>query len=100
MKTISAADANHHFSRLLNAVSGGESVTVLSRGKPVAVLSPAAGDATERKEARRKLLTRLHSQTPTGEARDWRRDDLYGDTLMWDALILAVAAENRCRVLV
>ena len=41
MKTISAADANRYFSSLLRDVATGEVVTVVSRGKPVAVISAA-----------------------------------------------------------
>jgi prevent-host-death family protein len=81
MKTISAAEANRHFSRLLAEVAAGEPVTVLSHGKPVAVFSPASADNTRREEARRKLFGRLRAQVPTGETRDWTRDDLYGDAL-------------------
>ena len=40
MKTISAGDANRHFSNLLRDVATGEVITVLSRGKPVATISP------------------------------------------------------------
>ena len=41
MKTISAADANRYFSSVLRDVATGEVVTVVSRGKPVAVISAA-----------------------------------------------------------
>jgi prevent-host-death family protein len=81
MKTVSAADANRHFPSLLAEVAGGESITVLSRGKPVAILSPVDANNVEREAAKRRLLARLDSQQPTGEARDWTRDDLYEDTL-------------------
>lgn len=38
MKIISAGDANRHFSSLLRDVATGETVTVLSNDRPVAVL--------------------------------------------------------------
>jgi prevent-host-death family protein len=40
MKNVSAGDANRHFSSLLRDVATGQVVTVLSRGKPVATISP------------------------------------------------------------
>ena len=77
MKTISAADANRHFSALLRDVSRGARITVTSRGKPVATISAAtpAGDR-ERAAARRALLSRLRAAPVTG-ARNWSRDELY-----------------------
>jgi prevent-host-death family protein len=78
MKTISAADANRHFSSLLREVTGGETVTVLSRGKPVAQIRPVGSDEDEREEAKRQLLARLNEQPALG-ARDWRREELYED---------------------
>ena len=76
MKTISAADANRHFSNVLRDVATGEVVTVLSRGKPVATISPARSGGNARESAKRDLLERLRQQTPSG-ARHWRRDELY-----------------------
>ena len=76
MKTISAGDANRHFSTLLRDVASGEVVTVLSRGKPVATIGPASTNEAERESAKRQLLVRLRQQTPSG-ARDWTRDALY-----------------------
>jgi prevent-host-death family protein len=78
MKSISAADANRHFSALLREVSRGARVTVTSRGKPVATIS--AADPAERRErisARRALLRRLRARPATG-TRNWSRDELYG----------------------
>ena len=40
MREIGAFEAKTHFSELLVAVEGGESITVTRRGKPVAILSP------------------------------------------------------------
>jgi prevent-host-death family protein len=76
MKTISAADANRHFSSLLREVATGEVVTVLSRGKPVATIAPATSGGRERESARRRLLERLRQQKASGE-RNWTRDELY-----------------------
>jgi prevent-host-death family protein len=76
MKTISAADANRHFSSLLRDVATGDVITVLSRGKPVATIGPARVDSGEREAAKRQLMDRLSQQTPHG-SRNWTRDDLY-----------------------
>ena len=77
MKSISAADANRHFSALLREVSRGAQITVTSRGKPVATI--CAADQVERREraaARRALLSRLRA-TPAKGARNRSRDELY-----------------------
>ncbi len=77
MKSISAAEANRHFSSLLREVSRGAQIIVTSRGKPVATIS--AADQVERRErvaARRVLLSRLRATRVTG-TRNWSRDELY-----------------------
>ena len=76
MKTISAADANRHFSRVLREVSQGEHITVVSRGRPVATIAPVRGNGGERRSAKRLLLERLRQQPVVG-ARCWTRDELY-----------------------
>ena len=77
MKSISAAEANRHFSSLLREVSRGARITVTSRGKPIAIIS--AADQVERRErlaAKRVLLSRLRA-TPSTGTRSWSRDELY-----------------------
>lgn len=76
MKTISAADANRHFSGLLRDVASGEVVTVLSRGKPVATIGPVARESGLRQVARQRLLNRLRENKAVG-VRNWMRDELY-----------------------
>jgi len=76
MKTISAGDANRHFSNLLRDVASGKVITVLSRGKPVATISPAYGGDVQRQAARLCLLERLRQYKASG-ARNWTRDELY-----------------------
>ena len=56
MKTIPAADANRHFSRVFREVSQGEHVTVVSRGRPVATIALVQGCGRERQAAKRMLL--------------------------------------------
>ena len=77
MKTISAADANRHFSALLREVSGGATVTVTSRGKPLAVIHAAdRGDNRQRQCAKRVLLARLR-KAPEVKVTNWSRTELY-----------------------
>ncbi|MCL2423050.1 MAG: type II toxin-antitoxin system prevent-host-death family antitoxin [Micrococcales bacterium] len=79
MTTVSATQANRSFSRLLGQVMKGETVTILSRGRPVAVISPVDDAVARREQAKAALLERLDRQQPTGEPRTWTRDDLYTD---------------------
>jgi prevent-host-death family protein len=76
MKTISAAEANRHFSGLLRDVSTGEVVTILSRGKPVATMSPVRAGSGQREAARLNLLQGLKRRHVVGE-RHWTRAELY-----------------------
>lgn len=76
MKTISAADANRHFSGMLRDVATGEIITVLSRGKAVATIAPARPEVDQRQSAKRLLLQRLSQQANQGE-RNWTRSELY-----------------------
>ena len=76
MKTISAADANRYFSSLLRDVATGEVVTVVSRGKPVAVISAANQEDGFKLRAHKRLVERLKSQ-PSSVTRNWTRDELY-----------------------
>ncbi len=77
MGTVSASEANRSFSALLRRVSQGESVTVLSRGRPVATINPAQQLAGSRTAARQLLLARLEATSVIVSPVDWRRDDLY-----------------------
>jgi len=77
MRTVTATDANRNFSGLLRDVAAGESILIVSRGTPVAKMSPvdAKNAAMAAKEI---LLSRLSGQKAVGR-RDWTRDELYGD---------------------
>ncbi len=76
MRQISSADANREFSKLLRRVRDGESVTVTSRGEPVAVMVPFDAMAhAGQEEAKAALLARLRAQAPAGVS--WTRDELY-----------------------
>lgn len=77
MKTVSAADANRQFSRLLRGVAQGESYTILNRGKPMATIAPISRSHAQH-GAKKLLLARLKKQPVTGGCR-WSRDELYED---------------------
>lgn len=76
MKTVTASDANRQFSSVLREVAHGEVITVVSRGKPVATISPAKAANAQRSAAKMILLKRLNRQAATG-ARNWNRNELY-----------------------
>jgi len=76
MKTVTAAEANRQFSRVLRDISQGEIFTVLSRGKAVATIAPAKSADVRRSAAKAALVDRLRKQGPSGE-RNWTRDELY-----------------------
>lgn len=79
-ETITAAEANRSFSRLLRGVREGHSYVVTSHGRPVAKLVPADRENETmrrfRKAAKRALLERLAKQ-PALNAGPWTRDELY-----------------------
>jgi prevent-host-death family protein len=75
MRTITASDANRNFSGLLRDVTAGESILIVSRGTPVARISPVDGK-TNRMAAKESLLLRLSGQDATGR-REWTRNELY-----------------------
>ncbi len=82
MRTVSAADANRHFSKLLRQVKAGETVVITSHGEPVARLEPAAEkDAVEaeRASAREELIAHLRSVQPMNIPITWTRNDIYED---------------------
>ncbi len=78
MKTVTAADANRQFSRVLREATQGEVFVVVSRGRPVATIGPVSKAGAHRHRAKENLIARLRSQMVTG-ARTWSRDDLYQD---------------------
>lgn len=78
MKTVTAADANRGFSRLLREVRDGEEVTILSRGTPVAKITSVNSAALQKKAMKNLLLSRLKTRKAAG-SRNWTRDELYED---------------------
>lgn len=78
-ETVSAAEANRSFSKLLRGVQKGRSYVVTSHGRPVARIVPMEEVDDARQKAWRTLMERLRSQPAINESRDWARDDLYED---------------------
>lgn len=77
MKTsISAADANRQFSKLLHGVRGGRSYVVTSHGEPIAEIAPIDRPKEVEISARQSLLKRLRHQ-PVSRISKWKRDELY-----------------------
>jgi prevent-host-death family protein len=80
--TISAAEANRSFSKLLRAAKDGARVTITSHGQPVAELGPVSAAAREAAELERRhkaaeeLRERWRTVTPVVIG-PWRREDLY-----------------------
>lgn len=77
-KTVSAADANRNFSRLLRDVREGRSYVVTSHGKAVAKIVPAGGPDRTAARARAALLARLKRERVVNAGR-WTREELYED---------------------
>ena len=74
---ISAAEANREFSKLLRRVREGESITIMSHGRPVAKLVPAGAEDRVRAAARKALLEHLRSQKGGKPIGRWTREELY-----------------------
>ncbi len=77
--TVSAAEANRSFSKLLRHAREGGRVTITSHGKPVAELGPAQSDI-EAQEKRRQAIARMRERWAQSEPiviGPWTRDELY-----------------------
>jgi len=74
--SISAADANRNFSRLLREVRDGRSYVVTAHGRPVARIVPCQPADLSREAARSALLRRLTRQTAV-DIGSWTRESLY-----------------------
>ena len=78
-ETISAAEANRSFSRLLRAIREGHSYIVTAHGRPVARISPLVDRGNRIAEsAKEALLARLEAE-PVVDIGRWTRDELYED---------------------
>ena len=89
-ESITARDANHHFSRLLREVAGGKEFVVTRNGVPVARIVPEASVAGAHKltDAQEVALTHslewLQRGWPLGIEK-FDRAALYDDTRSWMA---------------
>lgn len=77
-QTVSAAEANRNFSRLLREVREGQEFVITVHGKPVAKIVPTDGTDRAMMAAREALFARLRSQ-PAIDIGPWTRDELYDD---------------------
>lgn len=79
-ETISATDANRHFSEVLRRVREGRSVTVTSHGIPIADIIPhrESRSREERERAHREFVAYLRT-LPAHNIGTWTRDELYDD---------------------
>jgi antitoxin (DNA-binding transcriptional repressor) of toxin-antitoxin stability system len=96
MRRVSESEAQDRLHELLQAAAAGERIAIAADDGRVAELGPAEthvehaedtaaedlrpGDQKtpeDRQRAKERLMRRLRSQTPTGEPRDWTRDELY-----------------------
>ena len=79
--TISAAEANRGFSRLLRGVREGRSYMVTAHGRAVARVVPADGDERQRAppSAQRRSASpdRTRTHQSAVEIGPWTRDELY-----------------------
>lgn len=86
MPTVSAREANQHFSKILDAASRGEEVTITRRGKPVAKLVPIEvaedpAEAARRAAEREAALAFFRKGVATVSQEPWTRDEIYEDRL-------------------
>lgn len=78
MKTVTAAEANRQFSKILRDVRRGETVLVTSHGEAVATIAPARAPDAGRALAKRRLMAHLTAQ-PTLDLPRIARDELYDE---------------------
>jgi prevent-host-death family protein len=81
-ESISAADANRHFSQVLRGVrEDGATYIVTSHGKPVAKIVPITEERDDavRERARQQWLESLAARPVLNIPVDWTRDELYDD---------------------
>jgi prevent-host-death family protein len=77
MRSVTAADAHRHFSRIMREVAAGETVVVTSRGTPMIEIWPVMTNKGRDEAAFKTLMTRLRSQ-PARNLPRATRDDMYG----------------------
>lgn len=78
MKTVSAAEANRSFSKILGEVQKGETFRITSRGRPVATIAPAEDKTADRRKALLELIEHWKKQ-PLQDLGKFQRDWAYDD---------------------
>lgn len=76
--TVTATEANRHFSAVLRKVDQGEMVEVTSHGRTVAYIVPPSMIIPDREAAKRELFEYYDSR-PGRPIVPWTRDELYDD---------------------
>ena len=78
MKTVSARDANHSFSKLLSEVEAGEEVVITRRGQAVARMVPIHRplQGAAREAAFKRMMARLRKGVRLG-GRRFTRDEMH-----------------------
>ena len=77
MKTVSARDANQHFSKLLADAEAGEEVVITRRGRPVARLVRDTGMSPEDKEKALQELRKIMERGVRFEGPPMTRDEMH-----------------------
>jgi prevent-host-death family protein len=77
MKTVSARDANQHFSKLLADVEAGEEVVITRRGRPVARLVRDAGMSSEERERALRELNEIMNRGIRLKGPPMTRDEMH-----------------------
>lgn len=80
-RAITASEANQRFSEMLRDVADGDSFTVLSRGRPVARVTPV--DRIDRQRSMDRLFAFLETM-PLRQGKAWTREQLYEDQVFDD----------------
>jgi prevent-host-death family protein len=77
--TVTAAEANRSFSKLLREAANGARVTITSHGRPVAKLIPSEDDEDDRAELRRAVdaMKARWAQSEVRVIGPWAREELY-----------------------
>jgi prevent-host-death family protein len=78
IETVTAAEANQHFSRVLRRVREGSSFVITSHGKPVAKLVPMQSEDDEAEAARTRVIARLR-ELPLAHLGTFSRDQGYDE---------------------
>jgi len=75
MITMTESQARKNFPKIMEEISHGNVVTILSKGKPIASVTPIP-QKTDRKLAEEKLYNHMSKIKSTGIEK-WTREELY-----------------------